>query len=131
MDRKTKGEAVLGQLFGAPLSNAGPAFEEMNEITTDYLFGELWSRPGLETRLRSLVTVSVLCAQGHERQLRAHLKGALNLDWTPDQLKEVMIHVAHYAGWPTGMNGLRVLQELVAERGLTFENAATPDASAD
>ncbi len=122
MDRHETGKKVLAEVFGGGLSASGPAFTEMTEITSDYLFGEIWSRPGLALRDRSLVTVSVLAANGQEPQLRGHLKGALNLGHTPDSLKEVMIHVAHYAGWPTGMNGLRVLQEVVAERGLSFEN---------
>ena len=121
MDRKAKGETLLEDVFGSRLSVSAPAFEDMVEITNDYLFGEIWSRPGLPLKDRSLVTVSVLCAQGHERQLRGHLEGALNLGHTPDALKEVMIHVAHYAGWPTGMNGLRVLQEVVTAKGLKFE----------
>ena len=120
-DRDKKGKEILEEVFGSQLSGGDPAFREMNEITTGYVFGEIWARPGLPMRDRSLVTVSVLCTNGQERQLRGHLKGALNLGHTPDALKEVMIHIAHYAGWPTGMNGLRVLQEVVNEQGLEFE----------
>ena len=121
MDRHAKGQRVLDDLFGGRMSARGPAFKEMTELTVDYLFGEIWSRPGLPLRDRSLVTVAVLCANGQEPQLRGHLEGALNLGHSPSALKEVMIHVAHYAGWPTGMNGLRVLQEVVESRGLDFE----------
>ena len=121
MDRHAKGQQILDEVFGGHLSASGPAFEDMIDITTGYLFGELWARPGVPLRDRSLVTVSVLCATGKEPQLRGHLEGALNLGHTPDSLKEVMIHIAHYAGWPTGMNGLRVLQEVVEAKGLTFE----------
>ena len=60
------------------------------------------------------------CAMRMQPQLRGPLKGALQLGHTPDALKKVMIHVAHYAGWPAGMNGLQVLQEVAAEQGLVF-----------
>ena len=120
MDRRAKGQEILDDVFGGRMTASGPAFVDMIEISTDYLFGEIWSRPGLALRDRSLVTVSVLCATGKEPQLRGHLKGALNVGHTPDALKEVMIHVAHYAGWPAGMNGLQVLQDVVTELGLEF-----------
>ncbi|MEM7292392.1 MAG: carboxymuconolactone decarboxylase family protein [Pseudomonadota bacterium] len=122
MNRHEKGQEIATQLFGAPVQASGPEFEEIVELTSDYLFGEVWSRPGLPIRDRSLITVAVLCANGQEPQLRSHLQGALNVGHSPDALKEVMIHVAHYAGWPTGMNGLRVLGEVVESRGLTFQN---------
>ena len=93
----------------------------MGEITSDYLFGEIWSRPGLELRDRSLVTVAILIASGKEPQLKTHLKAALSNGLTPDQLKETMIHTAHYSGWPSAMNGLRILQELADEQGLEFD----------
>ncbi len=123
MNRADKGQEVLDEAFGGKLGNAGPAFDEFNELTKGYLFGEVWSRPGLALKDRSLVTVAVLCAGGKERQLAGHLKGALNLGHSPDELKEVMIHVAHYAGWPCGMNGLRVLQDVVESQGLSFAAA--------
>ena len=85
-----------------------------------HLFGEIWSRPGLSLRERSLITVSVRTAFGKERQLKVHLKGALNQGHTPEALKEVMIHVTHYAGWPTGINGLKVLGEVLEEQGIAY-----------
>lgn len=123
MDRMNKGQEILDRAFGGKLGNSGPAFDEFNELTQGHLFGEVWSREGLALRDRSLITVAVLCADGKERQLAGHLKGALNLGLKPDMLKEVMIHVAHYAGWPCGMNGLRVLTEVVESAGMTFDNA--------
>ena len=58
---------------------------------------------------------------GRSHSYAATLKVHSNLGHTPNALKEVMSHIAHYASWPTGMNGLRVLQEVVAARGLDFE----------
>ena len=122
MDRKTKGREVMERVFGPRSEETRASHKAFSELTSDYLFGEIWSRPGLELAERSLITVGVLCATGREPQLKAHLKGALNLGHSPDKLREVMIHVAHYAGWPTGVNGLRVLGEVVEEQGLSFSD---------
>lgn len=124
MNREEMGKEITGKMFGGFSEENRPAFKDMMRITRDYLFGEVWSREGLALRDRSLVTVSILVATGKDKQLRVHLKGALNNGLTPDQLKEVMIHAAHYSGWPTAMNGLTVLHELAEELGLSFSDAA-------
>ena len=112
----------MAHMFGEkPLDNR-PAFSEFSELTRDYLFGEIWSRPGLEKRDRSLITVAILTATGKEPQLKVHMKGAVNNGVTADELKEIIMHTAHYAGWPCTVNGLRVLQELADELGLSFSN---------
>lgn len=115
-----KGQKVMEQLFGANGDETRPAFKDMMAITGDHLFGEIWSREALPIQDRSLITVAILAADSHGPQLRAHLKGALNIGHSPEALREVMIHVAHYAGWPTGMNGLTALEEVMAEKGLSF-----------
>ena len=120
MDRSQKGTEIRKELFGAAPGAASPLTEDIMQLTNDYLFGEIWSRPGLTLRERSLITVSILTAFGKERQLAVHLKGALNLGYTPEALKEVMIHVTHYAGWPTGINGLKILGEVLEEKGIEY-----------
>ena len=121
MGDKEKGLDLISRMFGEPRSEERAALKDMQELTSEYLFGEIWSRPGLALRDRSLVTVAILVADGKEAQLKTHLLGALNNGLAPDELKEVMIHAAHYRGWPCAMNGLRVLQELADEMGLHFK----------
>ncbi len=123
MARDDKSPKVMEQVFGPRDEETRPAFKAAMEITSDHLFDKIWSREGLALKERSLITVAVLTAGSHGTQLRAHLKGALNLGHSPEALREVMIHVAHYAGWPTGMNGLAALEEVMAERDLTFSEA--------
>ena len=123
-DRHEKGTALIKKLFGAYSPSTRPAFVEYSEMTSDYLFGEVWSRPGLELQQRSITTLAVLCATGMEKQLKVHIKGALNLGLTPDQIKEVIIHAAHYSGWPKGMNGLAALEEVMEEKDLAFANSS-------
>jgi len=118
-DRHEKGAAIIETLFGDYKPSSRPAYVDFSEMTTDYLFGEVWSRPGLELQQRSMITLSVLCATGMEKQLKVHIKGALNLGITPEQIKEIMIHTAHYSGWPKGMNGLGVLEDVMAEKNIS------------
>src|SRR5438874_572577 len=73
------------------------------------------NRPGLELRERSLISVSVLAALGRSHELRIHLRGARNNGWTLDELREVCLHVAPYAGYPAALDALRVLSDLAQE----------------
>lgn len=114
-ERRERGQQVLQRLLGG-VPAAPTALQPFMDITVEHLFGDIWSRPGLEVPERSMATVAVLAALGREQQLRVHLKGALNLGVEPKKLQELLIHVAHYAGWPTGMTGLAVLDEVLQAR---------------
>ena len=125
MADRERGKEVVGAMFGGVPPAPSPAFADIMDLTIGYLFGEIWSRPGLARGDRSLATVSVLAAQGHEPELKIHLKGALANGLTPVELREVMIHLAHYAGWATAMSGLRALESVMGDQGLTFPDATS------
>lgn len=98
------------------LPRGGPPLPEaFREMTMGHLFGDVWSRPGLELRERSMATVTTLAALGRDAQLRIHLRGALNLGITTDTLEELFLHLAHYAGWPVAVSALQALAEVAAE----------------
>ena len=99
----------LGVRGGAPLP------EDLATITVEHLFGDIWNRPGLELEERSLVTVSALIALGRESEQRIHLRGALKLGIPLAKLEAVIVHLAHYGGWPVAVGASRVLAEVVAE----------------
>jgi 4-carboxymuconolactone decarboxylase len=90
--------------------------EALAEMTMNHVFGEVWSRPGLALRDRSLATVTMLAALGRDPYLRIHLHGALNLGISEEELEELFLHLAHYAGWPLGIAASRALADVVAER---------------
>lgn len=114
-EARTRGVEVHKQL-GLP-RGSGPALPEaFREMTMSHLFGDVWTRPGLEIQQRSLITVTTLAALGREPQLRLHLHGALNLGFTQDQLEEVFIHLAHYARWPAAVTALETLAAVIGER---------------
>lgn len=83
-------------------------------LTDEVLFGDVWKRAELAPRDRSLVTVAALIAGGNTEQLRSHLVRAKDNGLTETELKEVIIHLAFYAGWPRAMSAISVAQEVFA-----------------
>jgi 4-carboxymuconolactone decarboxylase len=112
-DRMERGLELRRRLFG---SGDAPNLEDpLIEVTVEHLFGDIWTRPGLELRDRSLITCATLVALGKEAQLKVHLKGLLNQGVSELAVEEMMIHLAHYAGWPCAVNGIRVAREVFRE----------------
>ena len=89
------------------------------ELTDNVLFGDIWERPGLSKRDRSLVTVTTLIAMNRTEQLRFHIPNALKNGVTRDEVIEVITHLAFYAGWPNAMNAVQLAQELLAKEDAT------------
>jgi 4-carboxymuconolactone decarboxylase len=86
------------------------------EITTNVLFGDVWERPGLSKRERSLITIAVLTALYRTEQLRGHLRRAMDNGVTKEEIGEVITHLAFYSGWPTAVNAAYVAKEVFGER---------------
>ncbi|MFF9126579.1 carboxymuconolactone decarboxylase family protein [Streptomyces sp. NPDC014889] len=87
------------------------------DVTNDVLFGDVWKRPGLSPRDRSLVTVSVLAALYRNEQLDYHLGVALDNGLAVEELSEAITHLAFYAGWPNAMTAINRLKKIADERG--------------
>ena len=85
------------------------------ELTDDVLFGDVWARPELAPRDRSLITCAALITNGSTEQLRAHLGIAKNNGVNETELKEVIIHLAFYAGWPRAMSAIMVAKEVFGD----------------
>ena len=98
-----------------------PGLPYLSALTRSVLFDSVdgvWSRPGLSPRDRSMVTVAVAEAALASDQLRGHIGRALNNGLTPDEIAEVITHVAFYAGWPAGVNAAVIAGEVFAERNV-------------
>jgi 4-carboxymuconolactone decarboxylase len=93
-------------------------FPKLYDATQEVLFGDIWERPGLSKRDRSLITVAVNTALYRSDQLRSHINRALDNGVTRDEIVEVITHVAFYGGWPTGVNGAQVATDVFQERGV-------------
>lgn len=105
-------QRVFGGAKGQPAVQSDPFLAPFFETAIEHIWGGLWNRPGLDLKYRSLVVVSVLAAIGQTNELRAHLRGALNLGWTVDELREALLQTGGYAGFPAAHEALDVLSEI-------------------
>jgi 4-carboxymuconolactone decarboxylase len=86
------------------------------ELTDNVLFGDVWERPGLSKRDRSLITVAALIALNRTEQLRGHLERALGNGLTKAEIIEVITHLAFYSGWPTAMSAALLAKDALESR---------------
>ena len=103
---------------GAARKSIGDIAPKLAEITDDVLFGDVWERPQLSKRDRSLITVATLVALYRTDQLRGHIGRALDNGVTKEEIAEVITHMAFYAGWPTAANAVQVAGDVFDQRGL-------------
>lgn len=133
-DRRALGLDVLGTLRG-PEADAGAAAEAieanlgaLGSYVVDFALGQVWSRPGLSRRDRSLVVISILTTLGHPNQLRAHVAGGLNHGLPREAIEEVMVQLGGYAGFPCAIEGMNVARQVFRERDGTDALPPSPPA---
>jgi 4-carboxymuconolactone decarboxylase len=110
-------ETAEAQRAAIAEQSAGKVAPGLVQFTTDALFKDLWLRPGLAPRDRSLVTVSALVAVGHFPQITYHLNRAMDNGLTEVQASEVITHLAFYAGWPNAFSSVPVMRDVFERRG--------------
>jgi 4-carboxymuconolactone decarboxylase len=106
-------EAQRAERVGEQFGKVAPG---LVQYTTDVLFRDLWLRPGLAPRDRSLVTVSALIANGQVAQVTYHLNRAMDSGLTREQAGEVVTHLAFYVGWPNAFSALPVVKDVIEKR---------------
>ena len=111
-------EAAEAQRAAMAEQSAGKVAPGLVQFTTDALFKDLWLRPGLTPRDRSLVTVSGLIAVGHFPQITYHLNRAMDNGLTQAQASEVITHLAFYAGWPNAFSSVAIVKDVFEKRAL-------------
>ncbi|HET6600976.1 MAG TPA: 4-carboxymuconolactone decarboxylase [Gaiella sp.] len=89
--------------------------ETFQDFITRYAWGEIWSRPGLDRRTRSIVTLTALVASGREHELEMHLRAALVNGLTPDEIGEVLLQCAVYCGVPAANGAFAIAQRVIDE----------------
>lgn len=96
-----------------PVRNLAP---KLVTLTEDLLFRDIWERPDLSKRERSLITVATLVALNRTKQLPFHIAFALDNGLTREEIVEEITHLAFYAGWPTAMSAIRIAKKVFDER---------------
>lgn len=116
-DLQKKGMDLRARLFGEKAANGGHEYmKEFDEGFANFLneqvFGNFWTRPGLPTKTRSMITMAALMALGRAPELKIHMRGALNLGIPPAEIKEMIIHLSQYSGVPTAVEAIRAFREV-------------------
>jgi 4-carboxymuconolactone decarboxylase len=96
----------------SPIEKLRPIVPKLIDLTEKVVFGDVWERPGLSKRDRSLITVAALLALYRPEQLRAHLGRALQNGVTKDELGELITHLAFYSGWPSAITAASIAKEV-------------------
>ena len=128
MEKEAAKEAGLEILrkLGWPLDSG---FADMDprfwDFTTGHLLGQVWARPGLSLRDRAMITLAVLLAVDADRGSMNHLRYAHNVGITEEEVRELIIQVGFYAGWPKGAHAMARFSAILAEPGNGYNNKTT------
>jgi 4-carboxymuconolactone decarboxylase len=119
-ERSSQGMTVRREVLGdahvdRAVASATEFTEPFQDFITRYAWGEIWSRPGLSRAERSLITVAMLAALGREHELAMHVKAAVRNGLTPEQIREVLLQVAIYAGVPAANRAFPIAQSALAD----------------
>ena len=103
---------LSGKRFGKGASALAELAPDLEEMINEVVFGRVWTRPGLELRMRSAITIASLMAMQRLPQLKAHIANGLNAGLTKKEIVEILSHVAFYAGVPTAVNAFQLAKEV-------------------
>src|ERR1041385_4573045 len=110
-----KGLALRTKLLGKRASARtamGALAPDLEELINEVVFGRVWTRPGLEPKMRSAITIASLMAMQRLPQLKGHIANGLNMALSKEEIIEILIHIAFYAGVPTAVNAFQLAKEL-------------------
>ena len=111
--------AVLGSEYvDASIKNATDFNIDMQELVTQYCWGDVWNRPGLERKTRSFLNLAMISALNRPHELKLHVRGAINNGLTKDEIKEVFLQVAIYCGVPAAIDAFRTAKETFKDMGI-------------
>ncbi|GAA4932873.1 4-carboxymuconolactone decarboxylase [Actinomycetospora succinea] len=121
-DRFERGLAVRKEVVGEAhversMANVSDFSRPMQDWVTRACWGEVWDRPGLDRRTRSLLNLVMLTALGRSHELAVHVRGALTNGCTTEEIQEALLQAAAYCGAPAGLEAFRVAEKVLAEEG--------------
>ena len=111
--------AVLGSDYvDNSLAQADDFNWSMQQLTTEWCWDEVWNRPGLDRRSRSILNLGMIAALNRPHEFKLHLRGAINNGLTKDELKEIFLQIGVYCGVPAAMDSFRIAKEVFKEMGI-------------
>ena len=122
-DLYDKGMAMRRQVLGddyvdGAMANVDDFTRDLQQMITEFAWGGVWAREGLSLKQRSLNNLSMLAALNRPHELEIHLRGALRNDCTVDEIRETLLQVAIYAGFPAAVDAFRVVKRVLTEEGI-------------
>ena len=122
-ERFERGMKVRREVLGAAyvdksMAEADEFSRPMQELVTEYCWGEIWTQPELPRKTRSLINVAMISALNRPHELKLHVRGALRNGCSREEIRAVLMQVAIYCGVPAAIDGLRVAREVLKEEGL-------------
>jgi len=115
---KTRREVLGAEYVDKSMASVDEFNRPFVELLNTYCWNEIWNRPGLERRSRSMLNLAMLSALGRTHELKLHINGALNNGLTKEEIGEVFLQVAIYCGVPAAVESFRSAREVFKERGL-------------
>jgi 4-carboxymuconolactone decarboxylase len=112
---RVRREVLGNDHVDAAVARTSELTADFQDLITRYAWGEIWTRPGLDRRMRSAITLTALIAHGHFDELRMHVRAALRNGLTRDEIKEVLLQSAIYCGVPAANRAFAVAQEVLEE----------------
>lgn len=115
---KTRREVLGAEYVDAAIRNADDFNMPMQELVTQYCWGDVWNRPGLDRRTRSVLNLAMITALNRPHELKLHVRGAINNGVSKDEIKEVFLQAAIYCGVPAAIDSFRSAREVFKEMGI-------------
>lgn len=115
---QTRREVLGSEYVDASLNSADDFNRRMQEHVTQYCWGDVWNRPGLDRRTRSFLNLAMLTALNRPHEIKLHVRGAINNGLTKDEIAEVFLQSAIYCGVPAAIDSFRTAKEVFKEMGI-------------
>lgn len=115
---KTRREVLGADYVDRSIEQADEFNWAMQQLTTEWCWDEIWNRPGLDRRSRSILNLGMIAALNRPHELKLHIRGAINNGLTKDELKEIFLQIGVYCGVPAALDSFRIAKEVFKEMGI-------------
>ena len=115
---KIRREVLGAEYVDKSIQGADDFTRPLQELVTKYCWGEIWGRPGLDRRTRSIINLAMITALGRTHEVKLHVKGAIHNGLTKDDIREIFLQTAIYCGVPAALDSFRAAKEVFKEMGI-------------